>query len=253
MRADTIRHAPRLRTIAAVVLVTAVALPVVASAHPDGHRVIRDCADDGKLDHHYSRKALQNALKNMPPDIDEYTDCRAVIRSALRARRHHHKHHHHKHKHHHKHTHRHHHDQPTTRPNSGPDLYATGETPASATVFTLSGPSAASGADYTIDDQAKTAWTTTTGDRGVMVTAQPGTFGAIGVITQTPGWSLEVFYSDEAAPGGLGSGDWLQAASVNPVDRREKLSVPDAEHYLVWVTDTTGKRVRINEIQLFQR
>lgn len=45
--------------------------------------MIRDCAQDGVLNKHYSQKQLRDALKNLPSDIDEYTDCRAVITAAM--------------------------------------------------------------------------------------------------------------------------------------------------------------------------
>jgi hypothetical protein len=44
--------------------------------------VIRDCAQDGKLDHHYSLSDLKNAEKKLPTDVDEYTNCRDVINQA---------------------------------------------------------------------------------------------------------------------------------------------------------------------------
>jgi hypothetical protein len=143
------------------------------------------------------------------------------------------------------------HDEPSTGPDR-PALFPTGEEPASATVFTLSGQSGASGADYTIDLNAKTAWTTKTKDRGIMVTPNPGTFHAVGIITETPGWALELWYSDVASPGGLDGGDWKPAAAQDPTEQRNKLKVRDAKHYLVWIADTAGKTVRINEIQVFQ-
>jgi hypothetical protein len=126
-----------------------------------------------------------------------------------------------------------------------------GERPASATVFGLSGASGASGADYTIDDSAKSAWTTKKGDRGVMVTPNAGSFTKIGVITATPGWSLEIYYTNKSEPGGISSGDWRQRAATN-AERTNRFGVSDAKHYLVWVADTAGKRVRINEIQVYQ-
>lgn len=50
--------------------------------------VIRDCSEDGVLNGHYSHSELTKALDKLPSDLDEYTDCRAVIRSAqLRAGR----------------------------------------------------------------------------------------------------------------------------------------------------------------------
>jgi hypothetical protein len=44
--------------------------------------VIRDCSEDGVLDRKYSQKELSSALDRLPSDIDEYTDCRGVIRRA---------------------------------------------------------------------------------------------------------------------------------------------------------------------------
>ena len=44
--------------------------------------MIRDCADDGDLDHHYSNADLDQAEKNLPSDLDEYSDCRSVIAGA---------------------------------------------------------------------------------------------------------------------------------------------------------------------------
>jgi hypothetical protein len=47
--------------------------------------VIRDCSEDGVLDKHYSQRELAGALDNLPSDLDEYTDCRTVIRGAQLA------------------------------------------------------------------------------------------------------------------------------------------------------------------------
>ena len=56
------------------------ASPDVAQASPQS--VIRDCAQDGKLDHHYSLSDLKQAEKDLPSDVDEYTNCRDVINQA---------------------------------------------------------------------------------------------------------------------------------------------------------------------------
>ena len=56
------------------------AAPSIAQASPQ--QVIRDCAQDGKLDHHYSLSDLKNAEKKLPTDVDEYTNCRDVINQA---------------------------------------------------------------------------------------------------------------------------------------------------------------------------
>jgi hypothetical protein len=45
--------------------------------------VIRDCAQDSDLDGHYSQRELEQARRHLPTDIDEYTDCRDLINSAL--------------------------------------------------------------------------------------------------------------------------------------------------------------------------
>src|SRR3954451_7431108 len=72
-------------TVPAVVLGVAVSAtmltsPDVALASPQA--VIRDCAQDGKLDQHYSLSDLKNAEKKLPTDVDEYTNCRDVINQA---------------------------------------------------------------------------------------------------------------------------------------------------------------------------
>jgi hypothetical protein len=64
----------------AVSLFLAGTLAPAASASPGA--VIRDCSEDGVLNGHYSHGDLTKALDQLPSDLDEYTDCRAVIRSA---------------------------------------------------------------------------------------------------------------------------------------------------------------------------
>ena len=55
-------------------------IPAVALASPS--EVIKDCAKDSKLDKTYSQADLAAALKQLPADVDEYTDCHDVIRRA---------------------------------------------------------------------------------------------------------------------------------------------------------------------------
>jgi hypothetical protein len=71
----------QLRTFTLLVVVLALGLPSAAFA--SGTEVIRDCAQDGKLDKKYSDKELREAEQNLPNDIDEYTDCRQAIRDAM--------------------------------------------------------------------------------------------------------------------------------------------------------------------------
>jgi hypothetical protein len=54
-------------------------------AHASAGDVIRDCSEDGTLDRSYSQKELSGALDQLPSDLDEYTDCRTVIRRAQLA------------------------------------------------------------------------------------------------------------------------------------------------------------------------
>ena len=62
---------------------TFAALALPAAAVADYHEVIRDCAQDGKLDRHYGNSELQQARDNLPTDIKEYTDCYGVISAAI--------------------------------------------------------------------------------------------------------------------------------------------------------------------------
>lgn len=55
------------------------------AAHAGPMSVIRDCSEDGILNHKYSQRELSGALERLPSDIDEYTDCRGVIRRAQLA------------------------------------------------------------------------------------------------------------------------------------------------------------------------
>jgi hypothetical protein len=48
-------------------------------------KVLADCSDDGRIEGHFTQSQLQAALHNIPSDIDEYTNCRDVIRRAALA------------------------------------------------------------------------------------------------------------------------------------------------------------------------
>jgi len=65
-----------------VTLTLTFALLPPASALASGSAVIRDCTDDGRLEGHYSQRDLRDALSSIPSDVDEYTNCRDVIRRA---------------------------------------------------------------------------------------------------------------------------------------------------------------------------
>ena len=70
----------------ALIPLLALALIAPSSAYAGSReRILRDC-QDGQMDGHYSQKEYADALSHMPTDVDEYTDCRDVIRGAQRAR-----------------------------------------------------------------------------------------------------------------------------------------------------------------------
>lgn len=71
-----------LRRLIPLLLALAVALLAPAAALADGEDVLRDCNDNGKLDKRYSQGEYRDAIENIPTDLDEYTDCRDVIRRA---------------------------------------------------------------------------------------------------------------------------------------------------------------------------
>jgi hypothetical protein len=66
-----------------VVLALLVATPAHAETYPEWVLAIRDCASNGRLDQHYSSRALKRALHEVPSDGGEYTDCANAIRAAL--------------------------------------------------------------------------------------------------------------------------------------------------------------------------
>jgi hypothetical protein len=71
------------RHLLAIGALVVLALPAPAYASAD--QVIRDCARDGRLDHHYSNAELRRARNNLPADLDEYSDCRDVIANAIKG------------------------------------------------------------------------------------------------------------------------------------------------------------------------
>ena len=70
----------RLESAAAVVAFCLLAL--VPTAHASGLDVIVDCNDNGRLTKEYSQAEYRDALRNLPADVRQYTDCEAIIRRA---------------------------------------------------------------------------------------------------------------------------------------------------------------------------
>jgi len=71
-----------LRRIVTILLAACACLGAPAAALADGDAVLRDCNDNGKLDKKYKQSEYRDAIENIPTDLDEYTDCRDVIRRA---------------------------------------------------------------------------------------------------------------------------------------------------------------------------
>jgi len=70
------------KTLSTVALLLLLAGALAQAAFGSAQSVIQDCSEDGVLNGHYSHSDLTKALDQLPSDLDEYTDCRAVIRSA---------------------------------------------------------------------------------------------------------------------------------------------------------------------------
>ena len=67
-----------LRNLLAVAVIGLLAVPAAAHADP-----VSDCAGDGDLDKRYSNTELRKALDHIPGDLDEYSNCREVIKGAI--------------------------------------------------------------------------------------------------------------------------------------------------------------------------
>lgn len=68
----------------AVLFTVLLCLLAPAGAAATSGTVIRDCTDNGRIDSYHSQSDYQGALKSLPSDVDEYTDCRRLIESAKR-------------------------------------------------------------------------------------------------------------------------------------------------------------------------
>jgi len=58
-------------------------LAFVAPAGASPGAVVRDCAQDGTLDGEYSDADKRAALGQLPADLDEYSECRALIGGSI--------------------------------------------------------------------------------------------------------------------------------------------------------------------------
>lgn len=73
-----------MRRLVPSILACALLLLLPASALADAEAVLRDC-EDSSLSRSYSQAEYREALANIPTDLDEYSDCRDVIRRAQLA------------------------------------------------------------------------------------------------------------------------------------------------------------------------
>lgn len=69
-----------------ILLVCGLALALLAppaAAQSTRIKILRECAQDGRLTGDYTAQQIRDARSNIPDDIDEYTDCRDVLTRAL--------------------------------------------------------------------------------------------------------------------------------------------------------------------------
>ena len=69
-----------------ILLVCGLALALLApaaAAQSTRIKILRECAQDGRLRGDYTAQQIRDARSNIPDDIDEYTDCRDVLTRAL--------------------------------------------------------------------------------------------------------------------------------------------------------------------------
>ena len=70
----------RIKTAIIGVLLACLLAPAAAGA-ASSDEILRDCAD-GQLEGDYSRKEIEKARKNIPGDLDEYSNCRGALAGA---------------------------------------------------------------------------------------------------------------------------------------------------------------------------
>ena len=76
------RHTRPMRRIVLPTVLACLLLPAAASG--SGNSVIHDCTDNDKIDSYHSQSDYKAALGNIPSDVEQYTDCRSLIRAAQR-------------------------------------------------------------------------------------------------------------------------------------------------------------------------
>ena len=64
-----------------ITMIALLAVPATAFASPE--QIYADCEDNGRLDSRYSDADLRDSLRDIPQDLDEYSNCSELIRGAL--------------------------------------------------------------------------------------------------------------------------------------------------------------------------
>jgi hypothetical protein len=70
------------RTVFVACLLALLVAAPTALADSTRAKILREC-QDGRLTGDYTSKQIRDALNNIPDDIDQYSDCRDVLRGAL--------------------------------------------------------------------------------------------------------------------------------------------------------------------------
>jgi hypothetical protein len=71
-----------LRLVVFACMLAVLAAAPAALADSTRTKILREC-QDGRLTGDYTSKQIRDALNNIPDDIDQYSDCRDVLRAAL--------------------------------------------------------------------------------------------------------------------------------------------------------------------------
>jgi hypothetical protein len=74
-----------MRLLAMLTLSVLCALTPAVVAAASGGDVIQDCTEHGTLTKRYSQREYRQALADLPADVDEYGDCRGIIKDAQLA------------------------------------------------------------------------------------------------------------------------------------------------------------------------
>ncbi|HSD81661.1 MAG TPA: hypothetical protein VLB47_13415 [Solirubrobacteraceae bacterium] len=73
------------RTLPFILALAALLLAAAPALADSNQRIYDDCQDNGRIDGRYTQREFQKALNDLPSDLDEYTDCRDVIRRGQLA------------------------------------------------------------------------------------------------------------------------------------------------------------------------